>query len=60
MLDLLFWNKFFESARTTPVERIEATAQAIKKLAPGLVKELAFSIYARKSGPGGGVRNLLE
>jgi hypothetical protein len=60
VLDLLFWNKFFESDATTPVERIEATGKAIKKLAPGLIKELGFSVYKRARGPGGGIRSLLE
>lgn len=61
VLDLLFWNKFFElKKRTTPVEHIEVTAEAIKKLAPGLIAALGFSIYTRRKGPGGGIRNLLE
>lgn len=60
VLDLLFWNKFFESNTTTPVEHIEATCKAIKELAPGLINKLGFSVYARKKGPRGGIRSLLE
>jgi hypothetical protein len=59
VLDLLFWNKFFESDGT-PVERIEETAQEVKKMAPGLASALGFCIYTRKRGPGRGVKNLMD
>jgi len=59
-LDLLFWNTFFELRKMPPVERIKETAKRIREKAGGLVDELGFSIYARRKGPRGGIRNLLD
>jgi hypothetical protein len=58
VLDLLFWNKFF-AADGTPVERISSVAEQLLDLAPGLVRDLGFCIYARRRGRNGGIRNLM-
>ncbi len=58
-LDILFWNKFF-SFPGPAIHRIESTALATQRLAPGLVVELGFCVYTKKKGPNGGIKNLLE
>ncbi len=57
-LDILFWSTFYGMSGT-PIERIEATAENISKMAKGLIKNLGFQIYVRKKGKIAGLKNLL-
>jgi len=45
-LDMLFWNSFF-SSEGSQIARIEYVASELKRLVPGLIKELGFCIYRR-------------
>ena len=59
VLDLLFWNKFL-NAGGSPIRKIESVSADLKRLVPGLIKDLGFCIYKKKKGAGGGVVNILE
>jgi hypothetical protein len=57
LIDLYFWQTFFNTKSNTELSRIKYTAELISGHFPG-ARTHGFSIYIRK--PGGGIQNLLE
>lgn len=57
-LDLLFFNELLSRDEDTENQRITAVAERLLEIAPGLISNLGFGIFTRKSG--GGIKNLLS
>ncbi len=66
ILEMFFWDQFryFETRGreeiVPPIERVVKVAEQVKSLMSGLRERLAFDIYVRKKGAGGGVKGIIK
>lgn len=56
-VDMFFWQQYLNNEEGTAIERINVSAEAIRRLMPGAAKQMGFEIYVRSKR--GRVKGLL-